>query len=235
MKKILYLSLIILLSFVRVNASCNDEDLNSWATKVEAKFVDGVEINAHELGYAYYLTITNPRDDIKVKVIDVHGASAYAQLYEYSYDKTVKKDGVDTVEVTKDSIWGVGCYNNLEEETYKIEVYGGDNSVCKNELLKTLTYTVPRYNRLFKSQLCEKYPDHELCAPYTDKTKNMSEADFNKKMQEYDDEVSGNVEKERSLIIKILIYSLYMIIPFVIVTVIYMTKIKKYKKSERRK
>ena len=232
-RRVLFIFLLIIcLSFNSVKAACHNEELNDWATKVEVKFVETTKINAQSLGYAYFLTIAPLREDIKVKVTDVSGNSAYAKKYDYIYYKN-NADGLP--EQVEDSIYGVGCYNNLENETYKIEVYGGDSSACKNELLKTLTYTVPRYNRLFKSQLCEKYPDHELCNPYTDKTKNMSEAEFNKKMQEYDEEISGNVEKERSLIIKILIYSLYMIIPFVIVTVIYMTKIKKYKKSERRK
>ena len=231
MKKVLYISLIIILSLVRVNASCNNEELNSWATKVEAKFVDGVEINAHELGYAYYLTITNPREDIKVKVTDVYGASAYAQLYEYTYNKTVKKDGDDTVEVVKDSIWGVGCYNNLEEETYKIEVYGGDNSACKNELLKTLTYTVPRYNRMLKTEMCEKYPDHELCLAHTNKTKDMSEQEFNEIMEKYDDSHTKE-ETDMPLALKIFIYSLYVIVPFLIISSYYSSKIRKVKKAK---
>ena len=231
MKKILFIVLLIVISFTKVDAYCNDSELNEWATKVKSKFVNSVDINAQELDYAYFLTIEPLRDDIKIKVTDKFGASAYGQTYEYSYDKIEKVDGEDEVKKVTEKIYGVGCYNNLEEETYKIEVYGGDNSSCKNELLKTLTYTVPRYNRMAKREICETYPEHELCKTYTNKTKNMTEQEFNKVLDEYDKEQKDKFKKDLTLIEKLLIYALYVIIPFVIVTVIYMIKIKNYKKT----
>ena len=231
MKKIC-LSIICLLfvfSFNHIKAVCNDEDLNEFATKIEANFIESTSVNAESTGYAYFLSVTPLRDDIKIKVIDNKDNSAWGQNYEYSFYQADKNNNLE--KITK-SLYGVGCYNNLEEETYKIEVYGADNSKCKNELLKTINYTVPRYNRMVKYAFCEKYPEHELCKIYTDKTKTMTEKQFKETMEKYDEEETEKIKNQLTLVERLLIYSLYVIVPFVIATIIYMIKVKNYKKFE---
>ncbi len=215
-------SIFLIVSFAQVKAACNDEELNYWATQTKVEFSESTSIHAESTGYAYFLSVSPLREDITIKVTDQGGNSDYAKKHSYVYYER-NKNGNE--ELVKKEIYGVGCFTNLEEETYTVEIYGGDDSSCKNELLKTLTYTVPRYNRMIKNKLCEDYPNHELCKPFTNKTKSMSQSEFEKKIKED----NPTPKPERSLIVKILLYSLYVIIPFAIITVVYMIKVKNYK------
>ena len=218
MKKVIMLimSMMMIMSYQEVKAECNNEELNEWATKVEASFTQTDKESSDEYGYAYFLSITPMREDIKIKVYDKDGNSEEGKTFESI------------------NLYGVGCYTNLESETYKIEVYGKEGSACEGELLKTITYTVPRLNRMIKNDVCERYPDHELCQTFSDKTKDMSEEEFLKEMKAYEESI-----KEESVITKIikniLGYSMFVIIPIIVIAVIYETKIKKVRKEKRMK
>ena len=224
MKKVLLIVLLMLC--INVKAACNDEELNEWATKIETTFTISSEVNDGRFGYAYFLSVTPMREDIKIKVTDSEGGKAEGQTFTYI-----------TNEETGESktLYAVGCYNNLEEETYVIEVYGNEKSKCKNQLLKKMNYTVPRFNRYIQRGICATYPDHELCKPYTNATKNMSQEDFDKILEEYDEKVRPEKKSILDGIKNILKYLLYIIVPFVIITILYLFKIKKYRKEERMK
>ena len=224
MKKVLLI--ILLMLCINVKAACNDEELNEWATKIETTFTISSEVNDGRFGYAYFLSVTPMREDIKIKVTDSEGGKAEGQTFTYI-----------TNEETGESktLYAVGCYNNLEEETYVIEVYGNEKSKCKNQLLKKMNYTVPRFNRYIQRGICATYPDHELCKPYTNVTKNMSQEDFDKILEEYDEKVRPEKKSILDGIKNILKYLLYIIVPFVIITILYLFKIKKYRKEERMK
>ena len=122
----------------------------------------------------------------------------------------------------------------IREETYTINVYGNEKSRCNNELLRTIKYTVPKLNSARKDAFCEKYKDHELCQPFTNKTSEMTEEEVHKELEKYDKEVSGDLNKKDSLLITILKYSLYVIIPLAIMTVVYLLSVGKFKKGEKR-
>ena len=135
-KKIFILIIMIIMVFsVKVKAECNDESLNEWVTAIQAKFVLNEELD-DPYPYAYFIGLTDYRDDIKIVVYDGKGNKAEGQKFE----KTI-------------NFYGVGCYTNFEEETYTVNIYGNEKSKCKNELLKTVRYTVPRLNRLRKDAL----------------------------------------------------------------------------------
>ena len=218
MIKKLLLCLVVLFSFnVYVNAACNDEELNEWATTVEPKFIEMKELNLDSSKYAYLLTITNLRDDIVLKVYDGAGKMAKGEmLYPSS---------------TEAAIQAVGCYTNTEEEIYTIEVYGSKNSACANELLKTMKYTVPGYNRYFKDRRCEN-SDLEICQTFTASTKNMTQEDFNKAIEK---EIKENESKisNGTILGMIIEYGLYVLVPLILISVIYTIRIGKYKKEER--
>ncbi len=222
--KTLIIILFIFIFCPNINALCYDEELNEWATNIEVLFQKDErsvaatqEITSENEYFAYFLSITPIRNDIKIIVTD--GSGNKAEGKEYS--------DVD--------LYGVGCFANPEEETYLIEVYGAEDSACPNDLLKTLKYTVPRFNRYIKSEYCEKYPEHELCETYTNKTKNLEEKDFNDVLGEYD-RIIKEKELTTSKIFKLIIeYGMYVLIPFIIISVFYITKIIKYKKQEREK
>lgn len=213
-KAILCLSLVFIFC-LNVNAECNNEELNEWATKVEPLFKENTETDT--LPYAYFLSITPYREDIKIVVYDSTGAKGNGEYYE-----SVK-------------LYGVGAYTNLEEETYTIEVYGGDNSACPNELLKTVKYTVPRLNRMVKSEKCVQNPDLEICKTFTNSTKDMTEEDFNKAIEKYTKGEGSSSFSFKTLLDKISDYALWIVIPLVMISLIYVIRVGKYKKAERDK
>ena len=184
MKKIYKLIIIILFMLpIYINAACNDEELLEWATNAQVSFTLSSDLKAEDLGFSYFLSIKPMRNDIVIKVTDGNGDTVKGERF-FKEETVFEED--DSHNETVYDFYAVGCYTNLEEETYVMEVYGGENSKCKNELLKTLHYTVPRYNRMEKDGICEKHPDHELCQTFTNITKDMTEDDFNKKMKEYE-------------------------------------------------
>ena len=123
MKKIkrIFICLFMVFVFVvNVNAICDNEDLNEWATTVEVKYVPTIgevkyeKVNANGTKeevtnrFAYILTINNVREDITIKMKDGEGNVADATYYELP-------DGT--------KVYGVGCFTNIDEETYIINIY----------------------------------------------------------------------------------------------------------------
>ncbi len=232
MKKLIcsFLLIFSLLIMFDVNALCYDEELNEWAVDVNVSFKEdkrfvpmGENSSENDEFFAYFLSVSPIRDDIIIKVTDGSGNIAEGKSYNIDLDNDGKKEDE----------YGVGCYNNLDDETYIIEIYGKENSACPNELLKTLKYTVPQYNDYIKSEYCENYPDHELCQTYTNKTKSMTETEFNDILDKYDKEIKGK-ELTSSKIFKIIVeYGIYILIPLALVSIYYIIKIVKLKKEER--
>ena len=214
-KFVVFLSVLFAFS-TSLKAVCNDEDLNEWATRAEVQFDEIKESGLNSSKYAYLLSVTPPRNDIRIVVTDEFGGSSEGKSYQKN---------------SKESVYGVGCYNNLEEETYTMKIYGGKNSKCAGELLKTLSYTVPRYNRYIKDARC-KDNDSELCQTYTNATKGMDSVEFDKALTEKINEEESNTTFNK-IIKAILNYGLYILIPLVVVSIIYGIKINKYKKEER--
>lgn len=208
MKKILLFVSLFFIASIGVNAACNDENLNEWAVNVQPIYTLSSKIEDGIYGYAYFISVDPPREDIKIKVIDG----------KYTGDGK-----------TYGEFYGVGCYTNLEEKVYQVEIYGNEKSNCKNELLKKTTLTVPGYNERVKEEVCEKNPDNELCAPFTDKTKNMTREEF---LEEFKEEEE---EKSSTSFVKIISYSLYVIVPFALITLLFLLKKKNIKKKEGNK
>ena len=202
----------VLLSANYVYADCNDEDLNEWATKVEATFTENTVLDSNISKYAYFLSITPYREDVRIVVTDGSGKKANGQYFE-----EVK-------------LYGVGAFTNLEEETYTIDVYGSKGSKCEGDLLKKLTYTVPRFNRKIKDARCEGNSEIELCKTFTNSTKDMTEEEFSKEISKYVKEKGDTVSDVLSAVIS---YGLFIVLPILIVGIIYFRKIRQVKKEER--
>lgn len=201
-----------LISINYIYAECNDEDLNEWSTKVEAVFTENTVMNSNISKYAYFLSIKPYREDIRIVVTDGRGGKGNGQFFE---------------EV---NLYGVGAFTNLEEETYTIDVYGAKGSKCEGDLLKKLTYTVPRFNRKVKDARCVGNSDIELCKTFTNSTKDMTEEEFNKEINKYVKEKGKTVGDVLSAIIS---YGLFIVLPILVVGIIYIRKIRKVKREER--
>lgn len=215
--KKLFICLVVLFSFSPfINATCKNNELNEWAATAEVKFTEVTDLGLSGSEYAYLLSVTPPRNDIKLKSIDVNGVAAESKMLQAAFDQ--------------EEILAVGGYTNLEEETYTIEVYGAENSKCPNELLKTLKYTVPRFNRYIKDKSCVD-SDSELCKTFTNATADMTEADFKEAMKKENNRTNPNGSS--NILAIILDYGLYIIIPLAIISAFYLVRINQAKKEER--
>ena len=220
MKKTSFIILSIIFIFslsLNVKADCNDEELNEWATTIKPEFVLNNGEHALDYYYAYFLTVTPMRNDIKIEATDSEGLRIPGEKFHLM------------------DLYGVGCYTNLKKETYTIKVYGGDNSKCKGELLRTLTYEVLPYNDMIKTEECENHPEHELCKTFTDKTQNMTREEFNEEIKNYEQTIKNNSFSFNSILNILKEYGVYILFPFFVISLIYIIKIQEFKKKESKK
>lgn len=217
MKKIFKLISVFLvvgfLSICFVNAECDNEELNEWATKIEPVFRENTVLYSNISKYAYFLTISPYREDARIVVIDGNGNKAEGEYFE------------------EIDLYAVGAFTNLEEETYTFEVYGAKGGKCEKDLLKKLSYTVPRFNRRVKDSRCENNSELEICKTFTNSTKDMTEEQFNKEIEQYIKENKTFTIKD--IINSIISYGLFIVVPVLIIGFIYFRKIRKVKKEER--
>ena len=115
--------------------------------------------------------------------------------------------------------------------TYTLEIYGAENSACSNQLLKTVTYTVPAFNMFIKDRRCENN-DSELCKTFTNATKDMTDEEFDKAITKQSNEQDINSGDTIKTILK---YALFVVVPLAVVSIFYVIKIGKYQKAERDK
>lgn len=228
----LFLIPIILISLsYKTNALCNDEDLNNWANKVSLKVVEYNPVNEF-----------NQTNDIKI-ILDKVEAAYLLQLTEKRGDivmRAVSNYKDDELEVKDLYYYGYSILaeGHLMEAIYGVNIYGSEDSACPNELLKTIKYKVPAFNGYLHTEYCEKYPNHENCGSHSD-TSDISNDEFLKEMEEYDKILNPDTKEEKTIweIIYNIIreYGVYIVVPFLIVTLIYIVKIENVKKKEKEK
>lgn len=230
-KKFLFIGLFVVCMFsfnTCVSALCSDSELTDWAVGVNIKFIDfdkylvddatGKEI--HELGfdYAYILALNSSRDDIIIKATTKSGRQ------------------LEGMYVPGHKVYGLVDYNPKNGVNYKITIYGGENSACPNEVLKTLNYEVEQFNFYHKTEQCENYPEAEVCKMYKDTSK-MTQSQFEKEIEKYIEEVNG--KKEDGFFTKVMkfmvSYGIFVLLPLIIIMIGYMIKVGKLKKNGRKK
>lgn len=231
MRKIKYLILIIFLFvFIPViKAECTDSDLNNWASRVTIEKKDysptgftndkGEFIWTGGKSYAYYLAPSEYREDIYMKATNSFDEEEQESEFFPGYNEI-----------------GVGEYTNLEEIKYTVNVYGAKNSACPDELIKTQRITVPPLNKYITTEFCDKYPEHENCEGYKD-TSDLDHEKFLEEAKKYEEEHKDEDNRSFSekLIDALKEYSLFVFIPFIIITIYYSIRINKFKKEQSEK
>ncbi len=105
----------------------------------------------------------------KVSIINI-SENFYVEISnDYNRDKLVYqyKDTQDGV-ITFD-------WKNLDKvTTFTVKVYSSDQTNCPDELYRTITISLPRYNEFYDYTLCERASDYYLCEKYVD----YGEVDF---------------------------------------------------------
>ncbi len=229
MKKFLFLIIALFTITVTVKAECLEKEYIDWAYDLKPVFTlftfekyekqdPPIILDKDKYRYAYFLSLSKQRDDITFNVIDKYNNTLPAQNFE------------------EIKLYGVGLYNGIDEETYKIEVYGNAKGKCDGELITTLSYTVPAYNEYFNTQYCDNYPDHDLCKMFTNDTQNMTLEEFNHEMALYERKANaGFLAKIWNSLKKIWVYVLCILIPVIGVSLYYNLKIKRYEKMRNRR
>ena len=123
-------------------------------------------------------------------------------------------------------VYGVGCFTNIDEETYIINIYV--KGTCNEELLKTMKYTVPRFNEYSYKEVCDGN-DSEYCKTFTNSTKDMTYDEF----KEVIDKEQKEKDRPEGFMGLLKEYGLFILIPLIVVSVYYITKIRKYRQEER--
>ena len=216
--KSLFVFLLVGVLTFKVNAACTDKKLNDFIEKLKIEFV----YPETESKYAYYFKLSEKEYDGK------------------KIEETLELEALDGE--MKPGIWqyqellgeyGVGGYTNIEEETYTLNVKA-ISETCKGETLKHDTYTIPQFNKYIQTSYCEKYPTHELCQRFTNKTSEMNDSDFSNAMKDYE----KKNEPKKSGILEFLKnnigYILCVILPVLIISIYFNNRIKRYTKMRNR-
>lgn len=229
MKKIslLLFSLIMFFSLNdKVFATCDNEELNDYAQKVELlkvsdvyKSLEDFEARKNsnvEKEFYYYLVLNEAKKDLYLKVTDNLSEESYLVQYDEEYSNYL-----------------IGSYVHFKEKKYTVELYSSKNSpVCPGERLRTFSYSVPAYNEFSKTVYCEENPNAEACEEDA-KTEGMTLEEFKKKLAE--EEAAA---KEKTVWQKvwnaIKTYWFYVLIPIVLIGGFFAVKIYLFKKKEEK-
>lgn len=227
MKKILFLIFTFVCFTFNINALCYDDDLNQWAIDAEVKRIDfngdlPNELNedkplSQSMGYAYILVLSEYRDDIIMEATNEFDEGTLTWTY-----------------IPGHKVWGIPNYNTKYEVNYNITVKGAKDSACPNEVIKTFKYKIEPFNFYKKTEHCEKYPEAPLCDMYKD-TSDITNEEFNKEMELYDKEHGEQPDKTffDKLFEYAAQYAVFILVPFVFISLFYILRIKKVQKEEK--
>lgn len=168
---------------------------------------------------AYYLTVYNLPDDLNVSVVR---NDTKKSVEAYTKDKDA--DGVIYIDT--------GYAAQVKLFTVKIR---SNDSNCKNEILKTVAITTPKYNKFSQYMVCQENPDFNLCQQFTTTDySDVTEDQFNEKLEEYKTKKEEEERKQKSILYNIgkflSAYGWYILIAVVIIGVaIIVIKIRRKK------
>lgn len=217
MKKIKFLLFSLLLIFAfsdDVFAVCEDDMLNSWAEEayiepVEDEDMDiydesGKLLTTHKKNYHYLLLVYPQIDKVYAKVKDSLTNKEYTVKYDSDFNTIA-----------------IGSKIHNTKKKYTITIYGGENSTCPNEKLKTLTYEANPYNKYMTTEYCINNPGDEKCLFNSD-AGNMSEEEFKsyvtKQVEKKEVENMSWIAKAWFYIKK---YWFYAVIPVILISIFY--------------
>ncbi len=216
MKKTFRILIIIISIFIfntDIFASCDNDELNTWAEKLDIKFnevteayLKEIKMTEEDVPYSYLLMLNYPRTDIVVKAKDT-----YSGTYNVDYDANFKN-------------YVIGSEIHFIDKTYTFTIYMSNSAItCPGERMRTITYVVPKYNSYNDTVYCEDNPDAEICGSYTkveetDKIDDLIEKHYNDKLEQ---ELLKSAPWYTKLWNVIKEYALFVIIPLAIIAIFY--------------
>ncbi len=206
MKKVMIVLITAIVLMTNVEATCYDKEINDWSESLEIKFE---EVKNEEYPYSYLLMLNNPRTDIRVTAKDTYSNGTYDVEYDTDFKNYV-----------------VGSEIHFIDKEYTFTIYMNDNAEsCGGEKLRTIKYTVAKYNEYNDTVYCEENPDADICGSYTKVNEDDADKIKDKIEEYYNNKIEEQVLAGKPWYVKVWAmvkeYSLYVIIPIVIVAIIY--------------
>ena len=224
-RKILFILLCMVLLTIRVRAVCNNTELNDLAEKFEVTYTEDTapklvstdgKVTELEKEYAYFLVFSPYSDKVTIKVTN----SLKKDEGNAVYNKTLKTNVF-------------GSYIHFSPKEYTIKLYGSKNSACSNELLKTVKFTVPKFNSYSLFEYCDSNKDAEFCSMMKDTSK-VSLEEFQKAAEKTTEEKkTENMTAMEKIKYYLLRYGLFILIPILLITGYYLIRMNQYKKKVR--
>ena len=201
--KLLFVMLVLIININVLDASCED-------AQELAKYVN-----------FNYTTINNAEEtNIRLEIHNLSG-DLYAVVTNDYNNKTLKFASSDNNEFGYISFNTDNINKNI---VYNVSVY---SESCSNNMLEKLSITTPKYNPYSIKDVCKgKSSEIEECKTFYDVKSNDS-AEFIKTVED------KNKEKELIFIKYIKEYYLYVLIPFLIISVFYIIKIIIFKRRNK--
>lgn len=212
MKKILFGTIVLMAFFVNTftcKAVCNDDVL------LAAKDVKVEAIPMTEDLIYYVIKISNLTPDVYVTVYEDDNETTTT----YTYDDS--KDGVIEIEH-----WYI-----YEKVYYTVNVYSTVEG-CADESLNEIKVNTKKFNERYGYVSCEENPDYEKCDPFYEAPPGEEQTDkeFYEEIQEYNKKQNMSFWDKVSSTLKE--YYLYVLIPIVVVSIVYIVLICVYKKRK---
>ncbi len=225
MKKIktLFFVLSLLIFMPKLFAVCDDADLNDLAEKFNAGYIEDSEqkikledgsYKVYKKEYAYLIVFTPYSKDLKVVVND-----------------SILKENQEATYSERRGTYVIGSDIHYKEKVYTVNVYGNEKSACPNQLLKTLSFTIPPFNEYSMYTYCENNKDEDICTMMKD-TSDVT-------MSEYKEIVADNIENKKiekmNFFEKVLYYIskywIFVAVPVLLISTYYIVTIIVYKKK----
>ena len=157
--------------------------LREYASSINANVISGIEetkIDNEQAEENYlYIKIYNMNSSMRLVVTNDNNS----QKHELTY-RNIGSDGSITLKQT--------AINKVIN--YTIDVYGGVNTNCYSEKLRTIKVTVPKYNYYSNLEMCSTIPDYYLCQEYI--TFDIDGSTASDKINEYREKIDKELEEK---------------------------------------
>lgn len=232
---VLLASFLMLISMsVKAQSTCSsarEMELSSLANNVNAdyeeydKLLDPEVASTEDVGTtpAFYIKVYNLTSDLNLKVtLDGSKNSTYVNSSDADADGIIYLDT---------------SYAN-SVKNYTLTIRSNDSS-CKNEILRTITITIPMRNYFATYSDCDDMSDFYLCQEFTTTDySDVSDKDFTTKLNDYKENKAAEEKKENSITYKTFDFiktyrGYFILIIAIVVAILVFIKVKKAKEKRR--
>ena len=211
---------------IKVKYDIKEEKLVPPANEIPAEFKDDPEDYFFMVPY-FKINILNLSDNFYITVKNKYSTDEKEQTINSSSNGIVSFDRKEIY--------------NLANLSFNI--YSSNKTSCPDELIKTISLSLPRYNSFSEYEICEKIPDFDLCQKFVmipDRgityKKFMEKAKNEVKKNEEKEETSKKpsfFEKLKNFLVRNYLYFIIGLVVIVIVAIVILIVIKYKHKNDK--